>query len=150
MAKPRDIGEAIRALRKQGKTYDAIVVALNCSKGTVAYHCGDGVRARTYKRTVDRRAKWRRYIIETKAGKPCMDCGGEFPYYAMDYDHRPGGEKKFQLGNLAAPATLADVQAEIAKCDLVCAVCHRIRTWTRMVKGGGEVPEDFDFSDLEV
>lgn len=61
---------------------------------------------------------------------PCVDCGGTFPPCVMDWDHRPGEEKLFQLGTAVRWGRTAAL-AEIAKCDLVCANCHRIRTSQR-------------------
>ena len=47
----------------------------------------------------------------------------------MDFDHRPGEVKKHQLGGMTKTVySWAVIEAEIAKCDLVCANCHRIRT----------------------
>ena len=67
---------------------------------------------------------------------PCIDCGGVFPWCAMDFDHRPEETKSFQIGNvgcvLATPTRLAELEKEIAKCDLVCSNCHRVRTKNRM------------------
>ncbi len=37
-------------LREQGYTYDQIVDELNCSKGTVSYHCGDGQKEKSNNR----------------------------------------------------------------------------------------------------
>jgi 5-methylcytosine-specific restriction endonuclease McrA len=48
--------DRIIELRKQGKSYNQIVAELGCSKGTVAYHLGDGQKEKTYQRTVNRRA----------------------------------------------------------------------------------------------
>ena len=57
---------------------------------------------------------------------PCMDCGGTFPPECMDFDH-VRGEKVCGVGLLVEDTT-GKLDAEIAKCDLVCANCHRIRT----------------------
>jgi hypothetical protein len=80
-------------------------------------------------------AEHRRYITELK-NNPCMDCGGEFPPCAMHFDHRDPSKKKgavaFMMRNTISRARL---EAEVAKCDLVCANCHAIRTWiTRRYK----------------
>lgn len=65
---------------------------------------------------------------------PCADCGGRFPPYCMDFDH-VRGEKRANVAQLMC-YSLKAILAEIAKCDLVCANCHRIRTeasrWSKM------------------
>ena len=68
------------------------------------------------------------WLDEAKA-KPCMDCGGTFPPECMDFDHRDPATKLFNVsGGAVTGRSLESVQAEVAKCDLVCANCHRIRT----------------------
>ena len=69
-----------------------------------------------------------RLILSLKEGKPCMDCGGSFPPEAMDFDHREGKRMSVSAMVRMKP-TEATVLREISKCDLVCANCHRIRTW---------------------
>jgi hypothetical protein len=70
-------------------------------------------------------------LIQLKA-KPCADCGNEFPTCCMDFDHRPGTEKVNNVGTMFAHHWSQErILAEIAKCDLVCANCHRIRTQAR-------------------
>lgn len=62
---------------------------------------------------------------------PCMDCGGSFPIICMDFDH-VRGEKVGNVADLVKKNKPFDViLAEIAKCDVVCANCHRIRTAAR-------------------
>jgi hypothetical protein len=48
----------------------------------------------------------------------------------MAFDHRPGTDKQFEVSQGLSLAR-ERVQAEIAKCDIVCANCHAIRTWQR-------------------
>lgn len=69
-------------------------------------------------------------LIDAAKNRPCTDCGQTFPPYVMDFDHLPGREKAFNV-SAGRAIGLAKVQAEIDKCDLVCANCHRRRTWTR-------------------
>lgn len=61
---------------------------------------------------------------------PCLDCGNVFPPECMDFDHRPGAVKLFSIG-MNLRRSWSSIEAEIAKCDLVCANCHRIRTAAR-------------------
>ena len=50
----------------------------------------------------------------------------------MDLDHLPEHEKSFGLSRaFFHPYSAAVVLAEIAKCQAVCANCHRIRTEAR-------------------
>lgn len=73
----------------------------------------------------------RRAVVRKAKAVPCMDCRVQYPSPVMEFDHRPGVVKLFTIGPSAAHVTMAALEAEIAKCDVVCANCHRIRTWTR-------------------
>lgn len=77
-----------------------------------------------------RRSNIARYQ-ELKEATPCTDCGGTFPFYVMQYDHT-GEDKVGCVGSLVhSNVTWPKIEAEIAKCDLVCANCHAIRTHER-------------------
>src|SRR5262245_31410711 len=80
-------------------------------------------------------ARNRRMLREAKSA-PCADCGQTYPPYVMDFDHRPGEIKAFALANAAGQTRISAerLRAEIAKCDVVCANCHRIRTHHRRKK----------------
>lgn len=81
--------------------------------------------------------KWRRInydivsaeIIRRKS-VPCIDCCQTFPWYAMDFDHVTG-VKEFGIGGTGRALPLRRVLQEMGKCEVVCAVCHRIRTYQR-------------------
>lgn len=77
--------------------------------------------------TASRVSANRSYMQRMKE-KPCSDCGNVFPPYCMDFDHLR--DKEFVISNNANTG-LARLQAEIDKCDVVCANCHRIRTHKR-------------------
>ena len=60
---------------------------------------------------------------------PCADCGGRFKPYQLDFDHRDPATKSFNvMTGRAMLMSTAKVLAEVAKCDVVCVNCHRIRT----------------------
>ena len=66
--------------------------------------------------------------------KKCMDCPleiNEENHYLFDLDHRVGTQK---YSSVAMMRTSSDArfQEEIAKCDLVCLMCHRKRTVSRL------------------
>ena len=64
--------------------------------------------------------------INTFKDKPCADCGRNFPTCCMDFDH-VRGEKLKGIGRMM---TFSEVRVleEVAKCKVVCACCHRVRT----------------------
>lgn len=73
-----------------------------------------------------------------KQGKPCVDCGGVFHPVAMDFDHRDPKGKVGGIATLASRSWSLDrILDEVAKCDLVCANCHRVRTYLRSEVGVG-------------
>jgi len=76
----------------------------------------------------------KRDFIHKLKDVPCFDCGGRFPYYCMDFDHRAGEVKLFTIGHSTTKG-LQQVLAEIAKCDVVCANCHRKRSHQRRLDG---------------
>lgn len=69
-------------------------------------------------------------IAQLKTG-PCTDCGGHFPAVAMDFDHVETG-KVDTIARLRG-SSWDKVEAELSKCELVCANCHRIRTQARKI-----------------
>ncbi len=60
---------------------------------------------------------------------PCADCGGRFPKAAMDFDHRDPATKKYTVSRMLLRTTTEEILREAAKCDVVCANCHRMRTY---------------------
>lgn len=70
-------------------------------------------------------------LVESLKSEPCTDCKKTFPTECMDFDH-VAGQKLFNIGHLLSRTPTREVLlAEIAKCELVCANCHRIRTRKR-------------------
>lgn len=70
-----------------------------------------------------------RAFVESCKQAPCLDCGLSFPSVCMDFDHR---STEVKLREVSSCKTMNAVQVEMAKCDLVCACCHRIRTAKRL------------------
>jgi hypothetical protein len=85
--------------------------------------------ARVQRATAKRRALFQERINRLKE-KPCVDCGVWYPPYIMDFDH-VAGEKVDDICNLRKAAGWQSILDEIAKCEVVCANCHRARTHFR-------------------
>lgn len=71
-----------------------------------------------------------------KASTPCMDCSLTFPACCMEFDHRDPEQKITTISIMANDTRVSygDMIDETQKCDLVCACCHRIRTFQRWGK----------------
>ena len=68
------------------------------------------------------------YVRETKTGKACLDCRNEFEWFQFDYHHRKGTVKRAAIYKMVSYGySIESIIAEILKCDLICANCHRLR-----------------------
>lgn len=88
-----------------------------------------------YLENAKKQATERRDWFNAVKANPCVDCGGNFPPYVMDFDHLPDFRKAANVSRLRQTNySLRTLMFEIAKCELVCANCHRIRTHNRRIK----------------
>lgn len=66
------------------------------------------------------------FLIEYLAAHPCVDCG-ETDIVVLEFDHQR--DKLLDVSALSREGySLARLKQEIAKCEVVCANCHRRRT----------------------
>lgn len=73
----------------------------------------------------------KRAFVAAFKNSPCLDCDGEFPPYVMEFDH-VRGRKILAISTMVSRSFSLDaIRKEIAKCDVVCANCHRERTHKR-------------------
>lgn len=84
--------------------------------------CANHYRAWQYKRF------WR-HIIAERGGR-CEACGKHYPMAVFDMHHRDPSQKKFSLSSAPANRSWEAMLEEAAKCDLLCANCHRILHFT--------------------
>ena len=75
-----------------------------------------------------RREDLHRRLFAYLAEHPCVDCG-ELDPLVLELDHRDSGEKLHNLSRMWYNGySWKKIEAEIAKCDVRCANCHRRRT----------------------
>jgi hypothetical protein len=74
-----------------------------------------------------RRLDKRRLLIISLKNRPCTDCGGTFHYCQMDFDHVRGSKVK----EVSLLKSQRKIQDEAEKCDVVCANCHRKRSYLK-------------------
>lgn len=94
----------------------------------MAHKTADPEKKRKWTR--DKRER-RNVFIRVAKSCPCADCGIQYPYWIMQFDH-VRGDKAITLGQRSsANRNIGRVMAEIEKCDVVCANCHANRTFLR-------------------
>lgn len=76
--------------------------------------------------TARARERFYDFIVEYLLDHPCVDCGEPDPI-VLEFDHRDPATKLFNIG-ITTNRSLEAVKAEVAKCDVRCANCHRRRT----------------------
>jgi hypothetical protein len=95
--------------------------------------CANCHHDRTFKRMVIQEATRPSviYVRDIKHNKFCYDCDQQYPYWILHFDHKPEFEKICDINDMRYHASIEKIKQEIAKCDLICANCHRERTHTR-------------------
>ena len=69
-------------------------------------------------------------LAEIKETSGCVDCGIN-NHILLDFDHIR--DKKYNISRMIHDGfSWAAIKKEIAKCEVVCANCHRIRTYNRL------------------
>lgn len=90
-----------------------------------------------YGRFVVHRRNIRQWVATLK-NKPCTDCGIVYLPAVMEFDHLPEFTKIATISMMVADGCNRDkIKKEMAKCELVCANCHSVRTVTRRAAGIG-------------
>jgi len=87
--------------------------------------------------TKDRRAALQEWYTNYKATLQCRNCG-EWRPECLQFHHRDPKEKKFNIGEwIKNGVSLETLQAEIAKCDVLCANCHAVETQNQRYQAKG-------------
>ena len=104
-----------------------------CKECRKAYDREYHARHREHRRqqVKDRRRRLIDWHNRLKSETPCTDCGGRFHPAAMAWDHLPGTTKVADVSTLINGGCSILARREIAKCELVCANCHAVRSVER-------------------
>ena len=68
--------------------------------------------------------KKRKFYREYKKNLKCQQCGEAHPA-CLEFHHRNPEEKEFGIGHSIEKKSVEQVMNEIAKCDVLCANCHK-------------------------
>lgn len=71
-----------------------------------------------------RRAKIFQWLTSIKVKTRCKFCGEKEPV-CLDFHHRETEQKKFNIGISWHAVSRKKLEAEVAKCDVLCSNCHR-------------------------
>ncbi|MDO8484761.1 MAG: hypothetical protein Q7S35_07425 [Candidatus Limnocylindrales bacterium] len=110
------------------------IVCANCHRvRTSARHAQRATPIGTSRYLGRKRAAWRAQaqLLDSLRDVPCADCKQRFQPCAMDFDHRDTDAKRHTVTRMIGRAGTERILAEVAKCDIVCANCHRLRTFDR-------------------
>lgn len=108
------------------------------------YYQANAVRhkRRVYERTVKMRALARQHVLTHLETHHCVDCGESDPI-VLEFDHVRGDKVANISRMVSGGAELAAIEAEIDKCEVRCANCHRRVTHKRRIAADPRNPSDF-------
>jgi len=87
-----------------------------------------GYRDEQNKKANDRATKIRRWLDQYKLKQGCIDCGFSKHHAALHFDH----VRDVKLLNVCNAKSIGQAMMEIKKCEVRCANCHSIQTFTRL------------------
>jgi hypothetical protein len=97
------------------------------------YDLNRNKKEKPQKRTTKRKKELQKMIADIKEKSGCIDCKVSYPYYILDFDH-VSGTKVANIASMLDYYSVEDIFKEIEKCEIVCANCHRERTFNRKHK----------------
>lgn len=102
------------------------------ARGLPRYTPGEAAsrKERDARRVAERTKENFKFVTELKLKLGCADCGYNEHPAALDFDHLPGHTKRRSIARMVQ-AHRSTLLEEIAKCEVVCSNCHRVRTWKR-------------------
>lgn len=114
---------------RKGDTFINPVCKVCLRAYSMARYANDTERIRALQKTNEASLllRNRQYAWDYLSSHPCVDCG-EDDVLVLEFDH-VRGEKEFAVAvGVAKKYSIERLAAEIAKCDIRCANCHRRRT----------------------
>lgn len=104
----------------------------HCRECASAYYKGNAIQ---HKSNVSRRNKKVRAFVQENVrmyleSHPCVDCG-EIDPIVLEFDHMDRSSKLKAIGDMSGYSWDV-ILAEIQKCEVRCANCHRRKTATQM------------------
>ena len=132
-----NLKEKIVRLRLEGMTYDEIAKELKCSKSTISHHLNSNTKVNVSKKKKGtyESQDFLEELQEYKEKRGCEECSEMYPHYVLEFDHRPEFKKIDNVYRVYKKFGKDKAWEEVAKCDVVCSNCHKIRTYERNTYG---------------
>ncbi len=97
----------------------------------LAYYVAKDRRSAIAANTKQRMHEIKVYVWNYLLAHPCVDCGESDPV-VLEFDHKDPSTKLRSIAEMVAGRFgLNKIRAEIAKCEVRCANCHRRKTATQ-------------------
>lgn len=125
-----EISKSLEEFGKQSKNKDGLNSKCKSCKRIYdnIYHSNRSIqnKEKKYSQQIIRRLKARKYVNEYLKDKKCGTCS-ENRIPALDFHHLK--DKLFNIcDGVLKGYSLEKIKKEIAKCEVICANCHRIET----------------------
>lgn len=126
------IKQRIVNMRMAGASYVDIQRELNCEMSVISYHLNRDSKVNVSKKMRREHTSELEAIQSYKERMGCIDCENDYPHFVLEFDHLPEFKKFGQVSHILKKYGADKAWEEIAKCDVVCSNCHKIRTNTRL------------------
>ena len=108
------------------RTVDGLFVYCKECRKEYDKHRHVRIKPQTLLQKKKRKKELGEWLAAYKATLSCKNCGFSHPA-AIDFHHRDGKDKRMTIGDIKSKGlSIKSVMKEIAKCDALCANCHRI------------------------
>lgn len=87
------------------------------------------------KRNIAYRKRVRQWLSDFKQERGCARCGENHPA-CLDFHHENPSDKEFSLYRMPEASSRSHIEAEIKKCIVLCANCHRKLHWQERNEAG--------------
>ena len=126
------IKQRIVNMRMAGASYADIQRELNCEMTVISYHLNRDSKVNVSKKMRHEHGSELEAIQAYKERMGCIDCERDYPHYVLEFDHLPEFKKFGQVSHILKKYGPDKAWEEIAKCDVVCSNCHKLRTNARL------------------
>lgn len=114
---------------KSNGGYRYICKACACERAKQSYQDNkEKVKERSRRQGSIRILERRKYTYNYLLEHPCVQCGEKDPT-VLEFDHIDPSTKSYTVGHMAwSNCAMKKLKDEIAKCQVLCANCHRRKT----------------------